>query len=364
MHIFIDESGSFAIPTQPQAAVSCVAALVVPDLALDAVESQFRLWKRRYGHHPDAEVKGSSLGEREVASLVDLLRQHHVVLKVCGVDMGLHTKEEISSRKEAQASDLTQLLPSWVDLEFRTAAENYATAVRRMPNQLFVQMTLNLELLNSVLDTAPRYFGMRFPAELGAFHWVVDAKDKVLTTYEDAWRTLAPVALSDRSFTKPRAMLPGVDYSHMDRAYAVPFAELPPEYRARLQDFGPSDTFADVGRLVWDDFHFRSSTDVLGLQLVDIVANAIRRALRGRLRESGWQHVGRLFVDDEEGCAGIRMVTVRPGEVKNELVTLDYAPVLHAIAAAARVLPTAKYLEWLHSGRPDPFATTSDGRRA
>lgn len=362
MHIFIDESGSFAAPPEPRPSVSCVAALVVPDRTLGDVATAFRMWKRRHGFDPGKEVKGSALDEPQIADLIALLRRYPVLLEVYAVDMGMHVPAHIAARKEEQARMLTASLTEEHHPNFIREAEDYAEKIRRVSDPLFVQMVLNIELVNAVLDLAPTYYGMRLPAELAAFRWVVDAKQKKLTDYEDAWRTLAPPALQDKSFKSPRPVLPGVEYSHLRRRYQIPAHLVPEAHRRRAADRPGPGAFTDAGRLVWDDFRFGTSDQEPGLQIVDILANAVRRAIHGKLRETGWGEIGSLFVDTKDGPPGVRLCAIKPGPGADERCSVPYAHVLHAIAEKARPLPTPAYLKWLHSGRPDPYARRTTPR--
>jgi hypothetical protein len=68
MYIFIDEAGAFQIPTRPHA-VSCVAALVVPEVFAPTLFRRFRRCSRPWVVD-GAELKGSRLDERQNASVV------------------------------------------------------------------------------------------------------------------------------------------------------------------------------------------------------------------------------------------------------------------------------------------------------
>lgn len=50
-----------------------------------------------------------------------------------------------------------------------------------------------------------------------------------------------------------------------------------------------------LSRILNDSFALGDSSVTPGLQLADIVTNAFRRAISGRLQKSGWQDLGRLM---------------------------------------------------------------------
>src|ERR1700722_11692133 len=51
----------------------------------------------------------------------------------------------------------------------------------------------------------------------------------------------------------------------------------------------------NLNHIVRDNLVFEKSADSIGLQLADIVASAIGRALRGNLKPEGWKSLGRLM---------------------------------------------------------------------
>jgi hypothetical protein len=49
--------------------------------------------------------------------------------------------------------------------------------------------------------------------------------------------------------------------------------------------------------LLGKSFKFQDSKDKPGLQLVDIVVNALQRAFNGRLRQEGWEGIGSMMIE-------------------------------------------------------------------
>jgi hypothetical protein len=95
------------------------------------------------------------------------------------------------------------------------------------------------------------------------------------------------------SLEQPGAMLPGGDYRHFQRFI---FDELP----AYLRDVAPPGdrTYGagvDLQLMYGESFRFSSKPEP-GLGLVDIVTNALRRALVDNLGEAGWLPLRGLMI--------------------------------------------------------------------
>jgi hypothetical protein len=84
-------------------------------------------------------------------------------------------------------------------------------------------------------------------------------------------------------------MLEGADYAE----FSAKFERETPQY---LREFGFGDERSiDIKKLMTESFRFSSSIEP-GLELVDIVTNATRRALHGNLRQEGWRDIPRLMM--------------------------------------------------------------------
>lgn len=67
MRIFVDESGSFSWSTP---GISLMAALVIPDAAMDILTSRFLVWKSSIAGESRREIKGSELTSVQLESFV------------------------------------------------------------------------------------------------------------------------------------------------------------------------------------------------------------------------------------------------------------------------------------------------------
>lgn len=83
--------------------------------------------------------------------------------------------------------------------------EELAAAIRRMPNQLFVQAFRTIELVLKVIQESTLYYVQRLPAELGSIAWTIDQKNRTITEMETTWSTLV-LPMSEGSLSEPRLL--------------------------------------------------------------------------------------------------------------------------------------------------------------
>jgi len=196
---------------------------------------------------------------------------------------------------------LTEELTETHRPELRNQMAGVRKLYEEMPPQLFVQTVLLTDLLKRVIDLATMHFAMQGPAsEAGAFRWVIDGKAERKTKYETAWQLMTGGLIQSRTIESPGVRIAEGDYSHFDRKFAwgdQPWpAHLPrPNSRTPGQ---PGFSF-DLKRVLYESMDFADSQTTPGLQLVDIVTNAFRRALMGRLQPDGFARMGELMVHFE-----------------------------------------------------------------
>src|SRR4028118_2392410 len=97
--------------------------------------------------------------------------------------------------------------------------------------------------------------------------------------------------------------LQGADYSHFNAKFT---AETPDFLKAVGFE---EETGIDLRRLMKDSFRFSSDAEP-GLELVDVVTNATRRALQAHLGPEGWRHIPRLMIHRPDQY--LRLVCLTP----------------------------------------------------
>ncbi len=320
MYIFIDEAGAFQIPPRPNA-VSCVAALVVPESLATTLFRKFRRvtkpWKVG-----GREVKGSQLLEAQMAEVIRTIRRLDILLIATVIDMGIHTGQGISSHKEEQAVKILASVTPAMASTVRARLEGLAARVRSLSDQLYVQSVLLTTLMHSVLAASTLYYSQRIPKALGRFCWRLDAKDVTPTRHEQLWQDIVGPLLQTQSLSTPLACMKGADYSAFQR-YMGQRAEPPEHLRERVSGPDGPFTYVDIDALL-SDMKFCASHRVTGIQMVDVLASVIRRACNNTLQSAGWKGLGRLMPRQERGKNCVRLLAL---EDVND-VRLPYAGVI------------------------------------
>jgi hypothetical protein len=210
------------------------------------------------------------------------------------IDLADHTAEDIAQHRARRSASLAANLTDGHTQELRDSVAALQARMAGFSDQLYVQGAVTIDLLYNVMQDMVVYHSQRCPKELGKFHWVIDAKNPgAVTNWEDWWSKTLVIWLQAMSLVKPGAMLPGGDYRHFRRFI---FDELP-EY---LRDVAPPadrsrGAGVDLQKMFGESFRFSSEPEP-GLELVDIVTNALRRGLIGNLGEAGWLPLRGLMI--------------------------------------------------------------------
>ena len=293
MHIFIDESGTF---TRSQGAnnVSVVGALTIPNGQLARVERHYQSIRRDLPKDK-GEVKGRGLNEAEIARVVTMLVARDVIFECSAMDLSFGTDAETIAHQTEQARKITEGLKNRHKPPAMTLAHNLRSRLEAIPPQLYAQSLVTFSLIARVLDHSTLFYAQRRPVELGAFHWVVDAKERSRTIdWEDWWSYMVMPWLQSHSVKNPSPMLIGADYSHYSR-----FDMEVPDYLAKATGLAQGRTVVNIKKVMTESFRFSANPEI-GLELVDILTNATRRALVGNLKIEGWGRIPQLMIHTRE----------------------------------------------------------------
>jgi hypothetical protein len=305
MRIYIDEAGIFVPPTGGQrSSYSLVLGLIIPSNCEGDLCYEFLRLRDSWPKH-EIEIKGSSLDEKRASQVIDLLASFDVVVDFVAIDMALHAKEIVDGFKCRQAEAITAHVTREHHPEMVFETVQLEHRLRSMPNQLFVQAELTIKLILNVLQIATLYFVQRQPAELGDIAWIVDRKGHTLTEMEETWSTLILPMSENHFMKKPLISLKDGDYSHFARYETDP--EVDEDMARHLKwvatTYGKDEAaytgpVIDSKRLLTEQRHFHDSRDSLGLQLADMLASILRRALNNHMQKSGWKDFGKLVIYD------------------------------------------------------------------
>jgi hypothetical protein len=297
MHVFIDESGSFS--GYQAGSVSVVAALCIPDGMLKKITKKYERMRKSLPTYK-GEVKGRLLSENQVQKVVELLAHNMAILEVSVIDIGIHTEQGVISYRDQLADEMEGRLSRFRE-DARAEVKNAVEQIRKTPPPLFLQAITMWDVLDHVICHIPLYFVQRRPRELGVFKWVVDAKDTGgNTNWENWWSTYCQGALANKSKNNPAPALEGANYSYFEK-----FEVTTPE--------GESGT--DL-KLLLSDISFSSNSEH-GLELVDILVNAIRRAIIGNLKFEGWKNIPNLMIHRNQHYISLVRLEEASTEPKN-----------------------------------------------
>lgn len=311
MHIYIDESGNFLPLTPRRSKVSSVAALAIPSGAREPLFAAVAEWRNGTGHAD--EIKGAQLGEQDVAELIRTLARFDVLAEVYVIDAGMHDEAEVTAFREVQAELIGRHAGTGRHPRVAADAARIRDAVRRMPNQLFVQAFLTMQLVQRVTQTTTLYYARNAPQELGSFTWMVDAKGSRVTAAEDFWATHVLPLGDHESLTSPFLLREDGDYSSFGRFIEPP--QLAPLIFVRGWHRPPSPRGTiNFRRILTENLTFGDSNTDVGLQLADVVASASARAFNGRLKPEGWTGLGSLMTSlDHQAIQMARLTNRAPG---------------------------------------------------
>ncbi len=302
MNIFIDESGSFATHKAPTHSLSAIGALIVPEWQSNQLLKKYAKLRPSLPKEK-GEVKGRLLNEHQVSRVLELLRKNSCIYEGVVIDMGLETEEGLERHRTGQAHGLTDELTDDHRPEMVAAVKALRARLEAMPLSLYAQSVLTVHLIWEILKMMPVYWGQRVPREILNYHWVIDGKDVGrATNAEDWWSTTMLGLIQSRSYRDPMPRLEGVDYAAFDSKF---MKERNDWHKEKMP--GP-DTAMDLWLLLKESFRFSSDPEP-GLELVDIVTNATRRALAGNLQAKGWEGIPRLMINRREHCLPIVTIT-------------------------------------------------------
>jgi len=289
MLIFIDESGTFTSVSGPTG-VSLVGALIIPEGSIAKIEKKYDAIRKNLPTE-NGEVKGRLLSEAEVDRVVTLLKRNEVLFEVVGIDMAAHSRSGIEVHKKGQENGITVNLTAAFHPNAQKGLWELRRRLERMPHQLYIQSVLMFELIPMVVEHATLYFSQRRPETLGHFKWVVDGKDKGrVTDWENWWSLTVMPMTQSRSLREPMGQFVDGDYTYFQRfEMAIP-EYLWPHLKNPRQRVG-----LDIKKILTESFRFSSKPEP-GLEMVDILTNATRRALAGRLGIKGWKYIRQLMI--------------------------------------------------------------------
>jgi hypothetical protein len=288
MHIYIDESGSFVVPEAPVSSISAIGALAIPACYQPALWKRYRRirvhWPRENG-----EVKGRLLDESQVSGLVDMLADTPVIFDIAGMDTGMETRTAVQKHRDRHADKLLLSVGPKHRPSMIAQMQQLARRLRETPLQLYIESQLLFEVVHKILQHSMLLYSQILPRELGSFSWTFDSKDvNKLTDWEAWWKTMIAPIMQSMALRTPFIGLSEGDYTYFDKMFKM---ETPEWFKEAT---GETEQYCSNLGLILKEFKFTSAHNY-GLEMVDVLTNAARRALSGNLREEGWRNISKLI---------------------------------------------------------------------
>lgn len=328
MMLYYDESGTFTFPNSGPA-ISVVGLLIAPEGIFEQIKNDY-LKIRSKLPHDNGEIKGKLMNEEDVAEIVSLLLNHDVLFVAVAIDMGLHSKAGIELSKDNLKKSFEADLTEDLHLDLVELTYEMNEKLSKLSLQLYIQSRLTFELIKDAIMLSTLYYCQRVPETLARFEWILDAKDKEKVTEGENWwkSTVAPIIAGD-STSRPFWRLNSGDYS-----YFQPYVKETPEHLKSILHNPLENTVLDTRQIITENFRFSSEPEI-GLELVDILTNATRRALVGNLGYKGWCDIPQLMIQQRDYC-------IKLAFLENEKMTgiYPYNNVLHHFNTKGKVMLT------------------------
>lgn len=323
MHFFIDESGSFIRNESGESAISCVGVLILPGRFVDEALTGFKTLSQDWPKSENGEVKGSKLDEAQIAQLCGFLIQFQAIFEVSVLDLNASEEVDVCAHRARTAEALTVGLTDEHRSELKQGVWQLRHQLEKIPLQLYAQTTALTDLVWRAFQHGQLFYCQRLPGELANYIWQIDAKEKKgPTSYEEWWRTCVMPLLQSRSLREPAKMLRGGNYSAYLRKFPL---EAAPAYLEPHLPAGKKGKFHDLGS-IFGNIKFQDSLIEPGIQIADVLTNAIRRGLSGRLQEKGWRAAGRLLIHSSRGA-----IVVNSFSSESKTLKRAYAPIVREL---------------------------------
>ena len=341
MLAFLDESGLFANPNNHQNAPSCVAVLGIPHRKYHSICGAFDNWKKsEFGDI--TERKAKDLDERQVDAVLKILNAHRTTLEVVIFDPAIIGPNSVSTHKKLFSLSLTGGLDHRHSEDMHKYMDKLRIRIEMLNDQLYAQFQATILVIDHFIQTCLIEYWDSHPKELGSFAWLIDAKDPKRTTeMEDLWRSIILPCMQNR--IKP---LGTPEWNKEGHPFNIAFGgTLPaaPEWLFEGKQRPPGPFHFVKHGLILEDLKFIDSTKSHGVQLADIAATSLRRALSGTIQLQGVRRLGRLIVFRNPGAFHLMLLEDIPAHAVMQRVK-SYGPVIEYLFSHGRTCAVHRHI--------------------
>ena len=305
MNIYIDEAGVFVKPKTNKCAISAIGALILTEKDTEEIFTKFNEIKTSWGC-ADTEIKGSSLNESQVSTVIEMLSNYSIIFEVIAIDMNIQKEEDITALKMDRAKKMTDIITDEFNPTLIKNLQKMKNEIENLSNQLYTQLHLTIELLINVLQKSTLYYSLREAKELEYFNWVIDAKNENMTTSEKLWSTLILPLAQSKSLKKPLITIKEGNYDYFYKSRNID--EIPEYLKNYCSAKSPSE-FSELKSIFNKNMSFEDSGNNLGLQLSDILTTSIRRGMNGNLQIEGLKNLNKIMVQFQTKAISFMSIT-------------------------------------------------------
>ncbi|GLQ52515.1 DUF3800 domain-containing protein [Dyella flava] len=310
MHIFIDESGTFAA-AESLGSFCLVLAYVVPESQLSKAKDVLRRWKVANGFRHDQEPKPRKvISEDAYFHLLQMLARLDCLVFAVASDAALNVGAE--DHKNKQAAIILEREESMIYPEGKAMVRNLANAVSALSTQQWIETLCRAHLVVNVLRYSTPYYSLRIPGTLGSFRWNFDRKDIQKNQFDETFSTVTLPLTQTIVLERPMINVEGGNYSMFQDFYDTrPY----PTWLPKPSDAKESDRLLDAQK-IWANRKFVDSKTSPGVQLADLISNGVYRLLNGRFNDGqrAADCLAPLFLQPEKGEPFIQFIVVGQGD--------------------------------------------------
>lgn len=306
MNIFIDESGSFVFHPK-DGSWSVVVAICCPESSRRSLVEIVRRLQRKHGNQA-SEIKLPKIGEAAYLQFLSELALCELIMFATATDSGLNEPSLVLAHKQATVEDIRSNIPRMKFEGGRQGMTLLADQIEALSPQLYVQLVTQVNVVHDVINRSINFYVQRRPASLREFRWRIDQKNTTKTAFEEAFEKIAPPLLQARSIREPMMYIRQFDYRHLAAYEFLPGEE--PSYLQSEYGLPPMDGL-NVQKLFRENLQFVDSKASEGVQVADLLASGLRRALKGNFDDpiKIANAIGKLCVQNVRGQPVINLIS-------------------------------------------------------
>jgi len=334
MHIFLDESGSFACSTKRDS-FCLVVAYIVPEATLPAVEDAILWFRHDAGNPLGGELKRRDAPEWAYLRFLERLNALNGIAVAVATDSSLNG--QVADHRRLQAKNIRDYAPKMIHEQGKKMVNDLADAMVRLSDQNYVELFCRTYLAWEVVKISTLYFSQRVPETLGTFSWRFDQKNLTRNRFETTFEAIAPAFMQTISMRETLIHLVEADYSAFER---FSWEGEEPDWLPTLK---PGRGRINAGKIWREDLDFVDSKRVLGVQAADLIASGLYGVLRGNLQQNDRAErlLGSLMVGHGQYIEPLQLIALGSAGGKQKYTRLSRAAgrcVNHIRLAAQPVL--------------------------